>query len=287
MADPRVTIVIPTRNRLASLREALSAVSAPADASVETIVVDDGSEDGTRAFLEEGEQAGRWRFLSSGGRGPAAARNTGLAAARAPIVAFTDDDCRAPAGWAAAWERLFSASTSDVAGAGGRVVTAGATGLPARLSQAITNGLVEGLNTDPQDAVFLTSNNVAYRAAELRTVGGFDESFTGAGGEDRDLHHRLRAAGKRLLYARELVVVHYPALGWRGFLRQQVRYGRGARRYYARGARRPLSLAEYSAAFVRAFAELPRRDRPALVLGAALSQGAVAWGYATAGFGRR
>src|SRR5207248_7815744 len=61
----------------------------------EVIVVDDGS-DG--AGSDVAERAGA-RILRPNGRGPNTARNTGIAAAEADLVALVDDDVEAPAGW--------------------------------------------------------------------------------------------------------------------------------------------------------------------------------------------
>jgi GT2 family glycosyltransferase len=200
------------------------------------------------------------------------------------VVACTDDDCDVPDDWAA---RLLAAlDARDAVAVGGRVVAGAGLALPARLSQAITNGFVAALNEDAEDAAFLTSNNVAYRKDALRDVGLFDEGFAGAGAEERDLHERLRVRGGRLAYVPRIVVTHRLELGWSGFVRQQIAYGRGARRFYARGPRRRLRARDYAAAFGHALGDTPARERPALVLGIGLSQAAVLCGY-LAGAGAR
>jgi glycosyltransferase involved in cell wall biosynthesis len=245
---------------------------------LELIVVDDGEDREVRGYLDALERSGRLVGLRSGGRGPAAARNAGLRAARAPIVACTDDDCEAPPGWAEGLRSRLAAT--GAAAVGGRVEPAGGTPLPACISQAITNGFAAALNRDPLDAAFLTSNNVAYRADALREAGGFDEAFDEAGAEERDLHARLRDRGRKLVFAPEVVVRHRARLGWGGLLRQQAAYGRGARLYYTRDrSRRRFSVGEYCRAFAAGLREMRAVERPAFALGFLLSQAAVAWGY--------
>jgi glycosyltransferase involved in cell wall biosynthesis len=91
-ARPQVSVVIPTRNRRLLLRRALTSALAQEGVDLETIVVDDASEDDTAAYLE-GLGDRRLSVVRHGSPGGvAAARNAGLALARAPWVAFLDDD---------------------------------------------------------------------------------------------------------------------------------------------------------------------------------------------------
>ncbi len=87
----RVSIVVPTRNRLDLLRSALRSVYAQTWPEKEVIVVDEASTDGTQTLLaDEFPQAKVMRHDVP--RGPSAARNTGIAAASGDWVCFCDDD---------------------------------------------------------------------------------------------------------------------------------------------------------------------------------------------------
>jgi len=278
---PLASVIVPTRERLASLRTALGALERQQDEGrFELIVVDDGSADGTGAFLAARAAQGALVHVEGEGRGAAAARNAGIRRARGEIIACTDDDCEVPPDWVARLrDRLVDTGAAAV---GGRVVAAPDAPRPARISQAITNGIARSFN-ESGAAPFLTSNNVAYRADALRGAGLFDEGFAAAGGEERDLHERLRARGERLVYAPDIVVTHRPRMGWGGFVRQQSAYGRGARRYYGHrhdaGARSRMGPLQYLRAFAAALDEAVPEDRAALAFGLPLSQAAVAWGY--------
>lgn len=98
-AAPAISIVVPTRNRAPLLARALESMRSQSFSSFEVLVVDDGSTAATKA-----EYAAIWQNLDdrfvlhyvsaapANGIGPSVSRNLGIAAARAPIIAFCDDD---------------------------------------------------------------------------------------------------------------------------------------------------------------------------------------------------
>lgn len=223
------TVVVPTRDRPEHLRACLDALaSVPA---TEIIVVDDGSADAAAVAAVVAGREGV-RLLRAGGHGPAAARNLGAAAASADVVCFTDDDCRPRAGWVCSLVRAIE---------GGAVAAAGPTrnGRPhdrfAAASQTITNHLLEASFDERSSTVgFAPTCNLAMTADLSRQL-PFDESYPLAAGEDREWCDRLSAAGHDLVLVPDALVDHHQVLGWRGFWRQQVRYGRGARHRRAGG----------------------------------------------------
>ena len=88
---PELSVIIPTRNCLRWLPRAIASIGDAAN--VEIIVVDDGSTDGTGQYLRELAQTDtRLRPIAGPARGPAVARNLGIAAARGQLVAFLDAD---------------------------------------------------------------------------------------------------------------------------------------------------------------------------------------------------
>ena len=91
MTSPTVSVVIPTRNRWQLLSRTLESALNQEAVAVEVVVVDDGSDH--RDALVPGIEDARVRLVRHRQRqGPAAARNTGIREARAPWVAFLDDD---------------------------------------------------------------------------------------------------------------------------------------------------------------------------------------------------
>lgn len=121
--SPKFSIVLPTRNRPASLRVALEAIKRQTYDSFEVLVVDDGSNAECRAEYDSLEKALDERFRlvrlspdGSPGRGPAAVRNHAISLSRGEFIAFCDDDdC-----WCAddhlevAAEALMEAADADI-----------------------------------------------------------------------------------------------------------------------------------------------------------------------------
>lgn len=90
--SPRVSVILPTHNRASVLDRAVRSVFEQTFNDLELIIVDDGSEDETEALVGRIEDP-RIVFKShDANRGPAAARNTGIALARGEFLAFQDSD---------------------------------------------------------------------------------------------------------------------------------------------------------------------------------------------------
>ena len=90
-AAPDVSVVVPTYQRGALLGASLESLLRQEDVAFEVVVVDDGSTDGTAALLAAHPDP-RVRPVIRPHGGIAAARNAGVAEARAPLVAFHDSD---------------------------------------------------------------------------------------------------------------------------------------------------------------------------------------------------
>jgi histidinol-phosphate phosphatase family protein len=188
VSAPRYEVVIPTAGRpaLAALLPALAAGDGPLPERV--LLVDDRvhSDEPLVGSRHLGPLVGRVHVLTGGARGPAAARNAGWRAARAPWVAFLDDDVIPPPGWRAALAADLAGLTDDVAGSQGAIRVP----LPRDRPPTDWERNVGGL----EHARWATAD-MAYRRDALAAVGGFDERFPRAYREDADLGLRLRDAG--------------------------------------------------------------------------------------------
>jgi glycosyltransferase involved in cell wall biosynthesis len=214
VASGSVAVVVATHNRSERLRRLLEALERQTANGFEVVIVDDGSTDDTQGILRDWEAANRLHLRSlrlERSAGPATARNAGWRASDAELIAFTDDDCEPAPGWIEAGvEGLESDPTAFVQGP-----TAPPPDELANFGSFSHTIEVRGL-----DPAFPTCN-MFYRRDLLERVGGFDESFPGAGGEDCDLAWRAKAAGAHAVFAPD-AVMHHPVvdLGAIGKLRR-------------------------------------------------------------------
>jgi GT2 family glycosyltransferase len=218
----RISLVIPARNAVSTLRRCLDAVTPllGKDGLDEILLVDDGSTDDTPRIAAEYPV----RVLSGGGRGPGAARNVGWRAARNPLVWFIDSDCVAEPGAL----RLLLPHLADpaVAGAGGSY---GNMRPDSRLASLIHEEIAARHARMPADVNYLATFNVIYRRDALERVGGFDEGrFNGPGApgaEDIELAFRLHDAGYRLRFEVRSLVGHFHPTRPLRYLRSQRLHG--------------------------------------------------------------
>lgn len=249
---PRLCVVVPTRDRPERLARCLAALERQTADRFEIVVVDDASR-APGAVRAAVAGAPRARLVRGEGRGPAAARNIGVRAARAPVICFTDDDCAPVPGWLEALAGRFAAGADAVAGP---TRNAGR-GAAASAAQTITNHLAMA-SLDPATGRlgFAPTSNLACRIEVLRTL-AFDERYPLAAGEDRDWCARLNRCGRALLFEPAAAVDHHQELSSRAFWHQQVRYGRGALRLHRtrEGADRLQRPLFYVALLRRGFAQ--------------------------------
>jgi glycosyltransferase involved in cell wall biosynthesis/GT2 family glycosyltransferase len=176
LTNVRLSVVVASKDRvdlLARMLQSLRPQLAPFGAEAEIIVVDDGSQ----PPYEQTRLAGVTLIVGDG-RGPARARNRGVALATGAVVAFVDDDIVVESDWVTTLLHYLD-THPDVAG-----VTGDTTAPP-------HDPLREHAVQDHVGGSYLTCN-IAYRRSALELVGGFDESFAHAH-EDRDLAWRVTA----------------------------------------------------------------------------------------------
>lgn len=215
MSDaPAVSVVISSFNRAASVPatvEGLLRQQVPSDLVFEIIVVDNNSTDNTRDVVEAiaARHPGRVRYIFEGRQGVSYGRNAGIQTARAPIVAFTDDDNVAAPNWIATLSDALDRHP-EAAAVGGRVVPQWPGPLPRWLDRrhwsplAILDYGDRPFFTSADDPRCLLTANLAVRREVFAHIGEFSPDFPRC--QDHELLIRLWRSGGRALYMPELVV---------------------------------------------------------------------------------
>lgn len=180
-----VSVIIPNRNMERYLGDALRSIARQEEPSLEVIVADGGSDDGSRRWCEAARSFGldiRWIDLGEP-VAPSVARNRGIALAQGEFIAFLDADDLWPAGKIARQLRFMAANASVVM----------VSGLVRYFDHVDAEGLAPAADARTSDLIHVHVGACLWRQSALRDLGGFDESFRFA--EDVDLMLRLREAG--------------------------------------------------------------------------------------------
>lgn len=232
------SVIVPSferPERLGRCLAALAALRAPRG-GFEVVVVDDGGRSPLDDIVDGSRKALSLTLIRVAHGGPAAARNAGAGRARAPFLAFTDDDCRPEPDWLLAFEAAFERGERGLLGGLTRNGLAG--NLFSSASQSQLDYLYDYFAREGEPPRFFASNNVALPREAFLTAGGFDASFRQAAGEDREFSDRCRRLGHGMACVPTAIVRHEHALTAGSFLRQHFFYGRGARRFHAIRSRR-------------------------------------------------
>jgi glycosyltransferase involved in cell wall biosynthesis/GT2 family glycosyltransferase len=208
--EPDIAVVVPTHARPVRLRwllDALAGQTLPRE-RFEVVVAHDGTTPETTELLAAHPVGARAELVAPG-HGPGRKRNAGWRAASAPLVAFTDDDCRPPPDWL---ERALAAAREHP----GAVVQGATRPDPDEAALLAAAPHARSQLIDPPTP-WVESCNVVYPRAVLERTGGFDESVAVAAGEDTDLAVRARRAGAPLHAAPGVLTHHAVHTGWLGW----------------------------------------------------------------------
>lgn len=219
MSAPALSIVLPTFNRSAELPAAIESAldqTAPSD-RYEILVVDNNSPDRTAETVAAiaAAHAGRVRYVFEARQGVSYARQAGIDVARAPIIAFFDDDVRVSPNWVETILRTFD-EHPELECIGGRVLPRWSTTPPGWLTSSHWAPLaLQDLGDEPmvvssENPRGLISANLACRKRLLDRIGGFSPEFQrvkdGIGSlEDDEWNRRLWKSGGKALYVPDLI----------------------------------------------------------------------------------
>lgn len=224
------SVIIPTFNRIDVLRETLLALEQQCGApNFEVIVVNDGSDDGTKEYLSVYKTHRPFVVLTQKNRGPAVARNAGVSVARGQWVAFLGDDTVPDLDWLSHHVRKRSEY-----GCPHEVAVVGYTKWHSRMEVTpflhyLNEGGLQfgyGLIKDPENlpfAFFYTSNISLSR--HYLTQDKFNEKFPYPAFEDIELGYRLTRRGLKLVYEPKAIVAHDHPTTYERFSKRQQKAG--------------------------------------------------------------
>jgi GT2 family glycosyltransferase len=206
----RISAVVPTRNRPDHAVPCAGSILSDATDDFELLVVDQSDDDATEQALAAFAGDRRFRYIRSSSRGASAARNVGVEQSTAPIIAFTDDDCRVSTDWLQQIRMLFE-HDPDAALVFGKV------SIPNELKGRGFAAEFEPhqrvhYEYPPADVPWGLGANMIVRRSLFERVGTFDP-LLGPGtafraGEEFDLEIRALAAGNKVVHAAEIAVFH-------------------------------------------------------------------------------
>ena len=206
-----ISVIVCTRNRAPGLERCLMhmcEIRPAPDFAWQLVVVDNGSEDATRAVVQRFARSLPLTYVFEERAGLSLARNRGIAASQHPIVAFTDDDCLVRPDWLANIANAF-AGDAELSILGGPVEQADAADYPVatRAHQA-----EQGITAVEEIVSLMIGCNMALRREVFNAAGLFDPAFgkgTSIGSaEDIDLLYRALKQGRKIVYSPEVVVYH-------------------------------------------------------------------------------
>jgi glycosyltransferase involved in cell wall biosynthesis len=234
MTAPRLSVVIPSFNRIDGLRLVLEGYEAqrPRDLPFEVVVVDDGSDDGTSDMLA-GWRSSRFRlrFDRQANQGPARARNRGLEIVSGEIVLFGGDDIEPHPRQIAEHLREHDRRADF------RTAVLGLTRWPDSMALTSTMRHIDGPGGQQfsyaafDDGAeydfrhFYTSNVSISRRMLAMEPAGFSDEFPSAAFEDAELAYRLSGKGMRIVYHQAAEAWHHHPYDARSFFRRQVTCG--------------------------------------------------------------
>jgi len=282
LTKPKISVVIATAGTKSMLGDCLTALANQVWSrkdDFEVVIVNDGGADCQPAAFDMYREKLRIKYFHQDHRGPAAARNFGIRMADGEIIVFLDDDSVPLGNWI---DSTLSAwmNTPEYDGIGGCIATDPKDTLYCRVNADVFNWYLEQPSSHGE-CLSLVTCNAGYRKSSLERIGGFDDKFERACGEDRDLNLRMARSGGKVRLDPAILVYHDRDVTLTSFLKKHYHYGKAASRIYSRFPDlKHFSAGVYGSLFSSVWKKRKRLgDRAAALSLAAVSQLATMLGF--------
>lgn len=216
----KISVVIPVYNAEQFIERTVTAVLEQNSQGfdLELVTVNDGSSDRTLEILNNFKH--KIKIVDQVNRGPAAARNAGANAASGDILVFTDSDTIAQPGWLQSLYQGFSEEGVEAC-AGSYCIANG----NSPLARVIQSEIEFRYGSFPEFIKFAGTYNLAVTKALFTRIGGFDETYRQASGEDNDFCYKIVKSGKLIKFIEPAKVAHFHTESLPRYLKEQYRHG--------------------------------------------------------------
>lgn len=216
--NPLISIIIPAYNCQSTIAAVLQSVLDQTYSNIEVIIIDDGSTDETGPIVKSIPNV---KYFYQDNAGPATARNRGAKEAMGSVLFFTDSDCIAHKDWIEQGLKCLQLGETQV--------VAGSYGIAnpeSFLARCIWKEIVfRHRALMRKHTKSFGSYNFGIKAQVFQDVGGFNESYRFASGEDNDLSYRICQKGYKICFSRNVLVDHFHPVNVNKYLKEQFRHG--------------------------------------------------------------
>lgn len=229
-SDLFFSVIVPSYNRLEEIQALSASLEAQAfpKSQFETIVVDDGSTDGTVDWIRSIQESSNLnlRCIQQAHQGPGAARNLGMSQAMGRYFVFIDSDCIAPPDWLECIHNALKADSS-IMGFGGRddarmdfppLLKA----INYSMTSFLTTGGLRGGRKKRLARFYPRSFNMGIHKDLFKLIGGFGSLRHG---QDIEFSHRMIHTGSKIAHIPDSVVYHKRRTSLIRFFRQVFNWG--------------------------------------------------------------
>jgi glycosyltransferase involved in cell wall biosynthesis len=231
---PEISVVVPTYNRIKTLRDVLPSLLKQdlAAEGFEVLVCDSNSNDGTAEYLAEMRaRHANVQHVVGAYSGRAMARNAGIERARGDVILFNDSDIIASPDLLSRHLRHHR-ERRNIAVVGLEVQVRSLEDYADKRDHPEKRGALHPPERKQLSWLYFLTGNASARRDDLLRVGCFDETFTGYGHEDLELGYRLQKAGIVIVYEPRAVNYHWQDVAHEDQVEKMKLAGRSSVRFY-------------------------------------------------------